>query len=310
MRDIYVRALKEQDDYLAKLQKEYGSLPAGDKRLKTRPVIPQSSFVAEHAALFDFDEYGAITRMKLSNPLMDRLVNKDGIIMVAGHIFQYNEDNTKIIVGGDARKIAMLPSVTATDEKLNIIVNPVTVQRKTLTEAPADGRLGYSYSNRCDVSLPLNTTYYFNYSVSISTSLQPVYDYSNLICDPPGCGMARASEAQDCSCYYPIISQQGFTLHYATMESRKNWVGLIDSQHASLTNKIDATITDNVNGTLHYTYTNHNLVNATLYIYDGAIPAGYDITSGSYTFTETTFSQEEYNLSGNGYVTGQVTHSW
>ncbi|MBT1698029.1 hypothetical protein KK083_14145 [Fulvivirgaceae bacterium PWU4] len=303
MRDIYVKAMKEQDDYLLNLLKEYESLPADDKRLKTKPVIPQTPFVAQHAALFDFNEYGAITRLKLSNPLMDRLLNKDGIIMVAGHIFQYNETNTKIIVGGSNSKIAMLPSVAATNDKLNIIVNPVTTQHKTLTDASANGRLAYSYSSSAQINLPDKWDLYFNYSVSLSTSLMPIYDTNNPVCDPPGCGQARASKTQDCYCYYPIIGQQGFTLHYATMECRKIWYSAIDTQHHSDKNRITATITDNVFGTNNYSYTNQYSVNATLYIYDGPIPNNYDVTSGSYTFYEKTFWDEQT-------FEGQTTHSW
>lgn len=274
MRQIYSRALQEQEDH----------------------PNQQTEFVATHSALFDFDDDGSIKRLKLSNPLMDPLLNKDGIIMVAGHIFQYNENNVKIIVGGDNSKIALLPKIETTDEKLNIVVNPVTTEYKTKTDV--NGRLTHSYGSSYYVGISGGNTYYFNYGVYISTRLDPVYD-TTPVCDPPGCGQARSSKAQDCYCYYPIVNYTRYVLHYATMEARKSGFG--DSQHRSDTNEIYATVTD-TNGTHnYYAYTN-DLVNCNLWIFDGTTgTTAYDITAGSYTFIE----QPDVPISP-----GSVNYSW
>jgi hypothetical protein len=304
MHDIYERALKEQDDYMLRLEAEYRALSQAELELKTPPVVPQTPTVAEYAALFDFNEYGGITRLKLSNPLMDRLVNKNGLIKVAGHIFQYNENNTKVIIGGDPTKIAFLPTVDATNEKLGIVVNPVTVEHKTVNDDR--GRTSYSYSTSFEIGqVGGGYTYYLAYEVSLSSSTWAIYDYQNPVCNPPGCGIpdpgGRTSKTQDCECYYPVIGWTGHVTHYATQHNTKKWAG-IETQHQSTTNTILGSVDDTYSGHQTFNVSNQGYVNLTVYIYDGTFYEGFSTTAAAYTF----YSDPD----GDGPLAGYDLYSW
>ncbi|HEU5290611.1 MAG TPA: hypothetical protein VFU05_08225 [Cyclobacteriaceae bacterium] len=275
-RMIYETALEEQEKYLSNLLSQYKSFSSGDPRLKVKPIIVQPDFVKVHAYLLDFDSEGLIWRPKLSNYDMTALVNKDGLVKVAGHLFQYNKDNTKIIVGGDPGKITNLVNVNETNEKLNIVVNPTNHEfvKKGQKELQSEtGRIWYDYWNQSnhwpDPSAETTNKYYMNYEVHISISSYPLYG-TTPICEPEGCGQARTSEAMECNCYYPIIGYIGFSRFENHMETRKSWMDLINTGYHSLENTIAVDYKILNDPTIyHASYSQDEYVNTYLTIYDG-----------------------------------------
>lgn len=305
MRDIYERALREQDEFGQALEKKYRKLPEAEVKLMPHAVIPQTPTVAEYAGLFDFNEYGQITRLKLSNPLMDGIVNANGLIKVAGHIFQYNETNTKMIMGGDASKIKFLPDVDATNDKLGIVVNAVTVEHKT--KNIDNGRSSHSYNSSFTMG-PVGCcgyTYKLTYEVSLTSSTWAIYDYQNPVCNPPGCGIpdpgGRVSKTQDCECYYPVIGWTGHVTHYASQHNSKIWAG-VETQHQSSTNTINGTVTDTYSGQQTFNVGNNGNVNLTVWIYDGTFYPGFSTTAATYNF----YSDPD----GDEPLAGYDQHSW
>jgi hypothetical protein len=267
MRVIYEKALEEQEKKLNELLAQYQAYSPNDARLDVAPIFEQPAFVKENKDLLIFREKGMIARPKVPNYAITALINKNGLVKVAGHLFQYNEDNVKIIVGGDQSKIELLPVTNETNKKLNIIVNPIT--RKFPAES-SNGRYNYSWSAKSKMFLDptsASNQFYYNTDVSIISTNVPVYD-TTPVCEPAGCGEVRA---MDCTCYFPIIGYVTFTTFESHMEVRKVWLGLIDTAHqpSYSTITVDYKI-DNGAWSNDHTYTSLNLSNTYITLYDGS----------------------------------------
>lgn len=216
MREIYENAKAEQTKYLNNLIAQYKSYSADDPRRKVKPTIEQQPLTKQYSHLFKFDTHGLIQGLKEFHFDIAGMLNKDGIVMVGGNIFQYNADNIKIIEGGDKTKIASLNYVTETSKKMNIIVNPVKTK---LAKSPS-AKYGTNQT-WCSTS-DSESTYYTNCSISIS--YYQVTTYGPYTCDCSGGGVAKAQPI--CNCYYPIAGISNYTLYTTHMDVTKSWLGL------------------------------------------------------------------------------------
>lgn len=207
---IYVRALSDQNDLISDLKKQFPLEEYTENQLNQmeKPQIVQSSFIRQHSHLFEMTEDGLITGMKIFHSEIARLVNKDGIIKVAGHIFQYNSDNIKIILQGDESKIALLESTYASNEDLGIIVNPV----ETLSNGKSNenGKYGDNYRT-WTTSGGGRRVHYWAENKRFSSPI-----YGDRVCEDldDGCDngdpLTKANNAGKIApcpqyCYYPII---------------------------------------------------------------------------------------------------------
>jgi hypothetical protein len=281
---IYEKAFDAQEKYLNGLQAQYQSLPQNDPRLKIKPTIVQPKYVTEHAPLFIFNNEGLIARPVLPDYDMTALVNKNGLVMVAGHLFQYNESNIKIIIGGDRSKIPALATINETDEKLNVVVNPVTkkvLKKERRKLEPATGRIWWDYGAQSPFYTFLNNAYYMNVEIHISYYIEPIYD-TTPVCEPAGCGQARMKEG-DCYCYYPIAGYTSYTRMENHMETRRIWEGLVDLSNRSDVSRITVNYTTNQSPYLiHTTNASYDYVNTYLTIVYNQ--PGVEFTCASHSF--------------------------
>jgi hypothetical protein len=268
IRVIYEKALEEQEKYLNGLVAEYQSLPPNDPRLKVKPTLVQPQYVMEHESLLIFNNQGLIARPALPDYDVTALVNENGLVKVAGHLFQYNPDNIKIIIGGDHNKISALAGTTQTNRKLNIVVNPV---RKELVKSErqklqsSNGRIWWDYSGYSPLYEVGANKYYMNLEIHISYYTEPIYD-TTPVCEPEGCGQARIKEG-DCNCYYPIVGYTAHTKMENHMETRRIWSGYFDLSNQSDLSQITVNYTTNQSS--FYTnssYTSYNYANTYLTI--------------------------------------------
>jgi len=295
MRAIYEKAYEEQEKSINALEAEYKSYPPNDPRLKA--PFEQPAFVRENETLFAFNEKGLIAQQNV--PLYDvtALINKNGLVKVAGHLFQYNKDNIKIIMGGDESKISMLANVNETNKKLKIVVNPITRKWVDQSSSP-EGRYLYDWSAKSMefVGSNVNYTFYYNMDVQITSRSEPMYD-TTPVCEPAGCGEVRT---MDCTCYFPIIGYIGFTTFESHMEVRRKTLGLLDVgyQPSSSTITVDYKI-DNGAWSNDHSYTSHNLSNTYITLYDGTPMVNF--TCGSHDFSAVIPSPA---------VSTVINHSW
>jgi hypothetical protein len=262
MREIYENAKAEQAKYLDNLIALYKSYSADDPRRKVKPTIEQQPLAQQYSHLFKFDTNGLIQGLKEFHFDIAGMLNKDGIVMVGGNIFQYNADNIKIIEGGDKTKIASLNYVTETSKKMNIIVNPVKTK---LAKSPS-ARYGTD-QHWCSGS-DSESTYYTNCSISIS--LYQVITYGDEICDCSGSLPDEISPV--CNCYYPIIGVSNYTLYTTHMDITQVWaysLGITVCVQPDLGSTISAQWWED-NGVSHVkTGSSVGYSNTNLTVYDG-----------------------------------------
>lgn len=85
-------------------------------------------------------------QLNLTNLDLASILNKDGIVKVAGKIIQYSKWDVKIIEDGNPDKIALLNKITQTNKELGITVNPINFRSNSNKNA----KLAYSYTRSCE----------------------------------------------------------------------------------------------------------------------------------------------------------------
>lgn len=80
------------------------------------------------------DDTGFYYDLDINNATYASVVNKDGIVKIGSDIYQFKDDVTKIIVGGDVSKIKILSAISRTDSNQNIIVHKNYGLNLTYTE--------------------------------------------------------------------------------------------------------------------------------------------------------------------------------
>lgn len=224
---VFEKALEVQEHHLSTVLSPY--LKYSPEQLKNiqKPQITMPAFIKANEKLFHFDEEGLVRSLRIFHSDMAHLVNSKGIVKVAGHLFQYNEDNIKIIIGGDAHKLHLLDQVAATDEMNNIVFKPVVPQN--LPRSNGSGRNDYyhqiveQFTNPYPFGGKLRTIGTINLN-SYSTPI-----YGSRICDSE-CNTPIDPNAkvavEPCNCYYPIVGYNYYTVYETHMEVQERilWV--------------------------------------------------------------------------------------
>ncbi|AEI48526.1 hypothetical protein [Runella slithyformis] len=87
--------------------------------------------------------------LNLTSTEMSSVLNKDGIVKVAGKIIQYSKFNIKIIEDGDPTKIALLDKINQTDKSQGITVNPINFKSSGQKNSKVS-KVAYSYTRSCE----------------------------------------------------------------------------------------------------------------------------------------------------------------
>ena len=204
MRMIYEEYLSEELSLLSKADTE-----------NANDLSARGPFTKKHENLFIFDSDNNIIGLKTFHFDVSNFLSEEGLVKIAGHIFQYNQDNIKIILRGDPDKISILKDIQSTDEAQQIIVNPIEPINITKRDASV-GRYSYSHSKSCE-QRPNILSNKYRVVGYIDLTYYSVPIYGDYICDP-ACGSypmqntainmttdAQAYLPPDCECYYEII---------------------------------------------------------------------------------------------------------
>jgi len=244
----------------------------------------RSALFAQNAQLFTVTN-GHIT-LKLGLAHMAKFVNAEGIVRIAGHLFQYGPDFIKVVTGGDDRKIPLLASTHQTDKANGIVVLPVEKatrplgQGRTEQNAFDDDERGFA------------PTFWYNagsfYTAISATDYQiPIYDYTQ---EP-----YWTCNGDTWYCYpnYPIIGYTDMTCSdtYSSAQARHVLFGW----QAVVMNEIRVVVDTNVTSPVSLSSLNTASVNYEIYnssrIFVSAVSTHTAIrnTYGSFNLTYTTF---------------------
>jgi hypothetical protein len=125
LESIYNKALEEDEKMFARLEQ----LPIDE--VETMANIPDfSDFTLQNQHLFKFmvNEEEASYNLKIYNTKVSALLNTSGIVKIGEKIYQYNEDNRKVILDGDDNKIPLLFGTTNTDEDSQVVFQKVDIK--------------------------------------------------------------------------------------------------------------------------------------------------------------------------------------
>jgi hypothetical protein len=84
--------------------------------------------------------------LNLTSTELSSVLNKDGIVKVAGKIMQYSKYDVKVIEDGKPEKIALLAKTTQTNKEQGITVNPINFR----SSGQKNGKVAYSYTRSCE----------------------------------------------------------------------------------------------------------------------------------------------------------------
>ncbi|WP_025740583.1 hypothetical protein [Aquimarina pacifica] len=129
MHITYDKLISAEAEFLDELSKEGDKLNIKSaEALSNYITLNRPDVIEEYAHMINFTEDGLIDNLKIFSGELSYLVNNNGILKVAGDLYQYNEDNYKIITDGDSDKIALLNSTSKSNSKQNIIVQEISIQ--------------------------------------------------------------------------------------------------------------------------------------------------------------------------------------
>jgi hypothetical protein len=161
----------------------------------------RSAYFTQYQDLLNWEK--GVTTLKMPLTQFANFLNQEGLVRVAGHLFQYTENSIKIIAGGDANKLTALKNAQKTDKANGIMVLPITNNKK-----PSNGRTeGKSYDiayTSLPSSWPVSSSF-FSVSMYLSQYSNPIYDYQNryYVCDGGAGGRDNG-----CHWEYPIIGTE------------------------------------------------------------------------------------------------------
>ncbi|SMD36416.1 hypothetical protein SAMN04488029_2887 [Reichenbachiella faecimaris] len=215
--DIYRAAQYEQYLYeemlISKLKNELSEEELSKTPLPTFDLQPM---VAQNMRLFEFDESNRIMGMNLFRPNLAPILNSQGILKVNGHLFQYNGDNSKIILEGDASLISQLDNITQSTAQ--VIVDYVL---PGIGDGESNSRRNFNQTGHGK-----NAGYEIYLTAKIHTYTRPIYGPEVCRLDCPGeeklkriapsnetainQPIKQVVDPSDCFeyCYRPIIGTQ------------------------------------------------------------------------------------------------------
>ncbi|HAI76801.1 MAG TPA: hypothetical protein DCM08_11190, partial [Microscillaceae bacterium] len=181
------------------VQKMYlsAAAAAGGDALQSKPF---ADFITNHPHTFRI-EGGKELQLNTFHPSMAKVLNANGIIRVAGHIFQYTRQYIKIIEGGDERQIPKLLAATQDDRAAKIRVFPLTSANNART---GNFRLScqacIDKGNDPVVYQVLEATMYG--TVIGQEYSYPIYGEPQLVCPTDGGGTPLQGPDGEPYCYY------------------------------------------------------------------------------------------------------------
>jgi hypothetical protein len=123
----------------------------------------------------------SITRSQVSLKLgvtsMAKFVNSDGIVRIAGHLFQYGSNFIKIIIDGDDRKLSLLNVIHQTDILKGIVVIPVSNSLRPLGSARVEQNGFDDDQTGFNPNFPFTASYWYS-ALRASDFAEAIYDYS------------------------------------------------------------------------------------------------------------------------------------
>lgn len=255
MRNFYQQALEAEAAYQAELLEE-------NKAVTTYNYSP---FVRKNKQYFIFEEDNAIS-LKCFHPEMALVTNKDGIVKICGHFFQYTDNAFKMLQEGRESKLNLLKKATKNDPANKIIVQKIENQNTTtnkvitgsssaedkLTAAEVNGAPYIGGKQRAELNLSIYTDY--------------EYDYDNPVeyCD------VDQFEVPYCSYYYPVTAVIPKSLLRAKYITRRQTGLLFWVDYKTDEKYIYPTI--KLNGNLvipFYIWASYNLATLDQVVYDG-----------------------------------------
>jgi hypothetical protein len=93
------------------------------------------NYFYQNQDIFIIDPATQFFRTRVALRSMEKFVNRDGLVQVAGHLFQYGERVIKIIQGADPKKIPLLANTYQTDKQQGIIVLPISQNQPIQTQS-------------------------------------------------------------------------------------------------------------------------------------------------------------------------------
>jgi hypothetical protein len=161
--------------------------------------------------IFVLDPATKFFRTKVTLSFMEKFVNRDGLVQVAGHLFHYGERAIKIIKGADPTKIPLLATTNQTNEAHGIIVLPIGERQPVLQKQNSTSDYGMVSDRRVTCQLAAYTYQAAIYDYNATPTLVCVYDGGPF--------------ASWCYYVYPIIDYQIRSNAYArTFIQKKNWL--------------------------------------------------------------------------------------
>lgn len=179
-------------------EEEHKHFEAKMKKNLKEPDLSRSAYFERYGNLFDWDK-GHIT-LKMPLLSMATLLNEEGLVRVAGHLFQYSENTIKIIIGGDKKKLGLLKNLDKTDNAQGITVLPITTSKKLLQNGRVEGQ-SYDFAQMAIPASFPTVEAFFSSTLYLSTYSQPIFDYQN----PIYVCVGYYPEFQFCYWEYPII---------------------------------------------------------------------------------------------------------
>jgi hypothetical protein len=198
LRTMYNRLLREE--------------VAHQERNEARRIAEFShcDYFYQNQDIFVLDPATKFFRTKVTLSFMEKFVNRDGLVQVAGHLFHYGERAIKIIKGADPTKIPLLATTNQTNEAQGILVLPIDKRQPTQAKEGSDSNAGVVSDRRVI------------YAIGAYDYQAPVYDITGtptLICIYDGSAFSW--------CYYqfPLIGYEPRSNAYAwTSIQKRHWL--------------------------------------------------------------------------------------
>jgi hypothetical protein len=229
---LYFTAVRDQGNLVRSIAAEImqGKAEAEVMSTMKKPTIDVISILHDNKDIFRLDPDGFVMGLRINHQYA-RVVNAMGLLKVAGHIFQYNETNIKVINDGDPKKIPLLAETQKDDSKNGILVHAV---------APA-GRQGGRYSAYSEMYWDVDDVrgYRLFNQLSLTYTSGPIY--GGVVCDEDchigGGPETRTSANGVCYCYQVVTGwydHSNYTAHLKSETSVLWWWDAYRSQSLSL----------------------------------------------------------------------------
>lgn len=182
-------------------------------------VRANSNYLKRHEAILVSNEFALVEGLRVFDPRLIELLNENGLIKVGGNLFQYNEDNYKVIRDGDESKLPDMYKAESSIARLGIdVIRIQSVSGKgAASRYTHDSRVLW-YVRRDLFASDIKIQGFININIVPNPVFSPT---CVLVCSTPG-GPTQRGPDSNCVCTYPLIGYEDYT-NYTTKMVVQDW---------------------------------------------------------------------------------------